>query len=134
VRAITPSELPFTLKLPNLWHLATDIEMQLGDDASALDLVAALHPTAAVAGSPRDAALELIAELEPFDRGRYAGPVGWIDHDGDGEWVIALRCARIDDDGSLTAYAGAGIVIDSDPDSELAETRMKFRPIADALR
>ena len=134
VRAITASELPFTLKLPNLWHLATDIEMQLGDDASALDLVAALHPTAAVAGSPRDAALELIAELEPFDRGRYAGPVGWIDQDGDGEWVIALRCARIDDDGSLTAYAGAGIVIDSDPESELAETRMKFRPIADALR
>ncbi|OYX54424.1 MAG: isochorismate synthase [Micrococcales bacterium 32-70-13] len=134
VRAITASELPFTLKLPNLWHLATDIEMQLGDGASALDLVAALHPTAAVAGSPRDAALELIAELEPFDRGRYAGPVGWIDQDGDGEWVIALRCARIDDDGLLTAYAGAGIVIDSDPDSELAETRMKFRPIADALR
>ncbi len=134
VRAITASELPFTLKLPNLWHLATDIEMQLGDGASALDLVAALHPTAAVAGSPRDAALELIAELEPFDRGRYAGPVGWIDQDGDGEWVIALRCARIDDDGSLTAYAGAGIVIDSDPVSELAETRMKFRPIADALR
>jgi menaquinone-specific isochorismate synthase len=134
VRAITASELPFTLKLPNLWHLATDIEMQLGDGASALDLVAALHPTAAVAGSPRDAALELIAELEPFDRGRYAGPVGWIDQDGDGEWVIALRCARIDDDGLLTAYAGAGIVIDSDPDSELAETRMKFRPIADSLR
>ncbi|MBX9472430.1 isochorismate synthase [Microcella sp.] len=134
VRAITASELPFTLKLPNLWHLATDIEMQLGDGASALDLVAALHPTAAVAGSPRDAALELIGELEPFDRGRYAGPVGWIDQDGDGEWVIALRCARIDDDGALTAYAGAGIVIDSDPDSELAETRMKFRPIADALR
>ena len=134
VRAITASELPFTLKLPNLWHLATDIEMQLGDGASALDLVAALHPTAAVAGSPRDAALELIAELEPFDRGRYAGPVGWIDQDGDGEWVIALRCARIDDDGMLVAHAGAGIVIDSDPVAELAETRMKFRPIADALR
>ena len=134
VRAITASELPFTLKLPNLWHLATDIEMELGDGASSLDLVAALHPTAAVAGSPRDAALAIIAELEPFDRGRYAGPVGWIDQDGDGEWVIALRCARVDDDGALKAYAGAGIVIDSDPDSELAETRMKFRPIADALR
>ncbi|MFN4001694.1 isochorismate synthase MenF [Microcella sp.] len=134
VRAVTASELPFTLKLPNLWHLATDVEMQLGESSSALDLVAALHPTAAVAGSPTDAALALIAELEPFDRGRYAGPVGWIDQDGDGEWVIALRCARIDDDGLLTAYAGAGIVADSDPDSELAETRMKFRPIADALR
>ena len=90
--------------------------------------------SAAVAGSPTDAALAIIAELEPFDRGRYAGPVGWIDQDGDGEWVIALRCARIDDDGQLTAYAGAGIVADSDPDSELAETRMKFRPVADSLR
>ncbi len=134
VRAVTASELPFTLKLPNLWHLATDVEMQLAESSSALDIVAALHPTAAVAGSPTEAALALIAELEPFDRGRYAGPVGWIDHDGDGEWVIALRCARIDDDGLLTAYAGAGIVADSDPDSELAETRMKFRPIADSLR
>ena len=134
VRAVTASELPFTLKLPNLWHLATDVEMQLAESSSALDIVAALHPTAAVAGAPTDAALALIAELEPFDRGRYAGPVGWIDQDGDGEWVIALRCARIDDDGLLTAYAGAGIVADSDPDSELAETRMKFRPIADSLR
>ena len=134
VRAVTASELPFTLKLPNLWHLATDVEMQLAASSSALDIVAALHPTAAVAGAPTDAALALIAELEPFDRGRYAGPVGWIDHDGDGEWVIALRCARIDDNGLLTAYAGAGIVADSDPDSELAETRMKFRPIADSLR
>jgi len=134
VRAVTASELPFTLKLPNLWHLATDVEMQLAESSSALDIVAALHPTAAVAGSPTDAALALIAELEPFDRGLYAGPVGWIDQDGDGEWVIALRCAHIDDDGLLTAYAGAGIVAESDPESELAETRMKFRPIAEALR
>lgn len=133
-RAVTASESPFTLKLANLWHLATDVEVELSEDASGLDLVAALHPTAAVAGSPTVDALRLIAELEPFDRGRYAGPVGWIDQDGDGEWVIALRCARIDDDGTLTAYAGAGIVADSDPESELAETRMKFRPIADALR
>lgn len=133
-RAVTASESPFTLKLPNLWHLATDVEVELADNASSLDLVEALHPTAAVAGFPTADALALIAELEPFDRGRYAGPVGWIDQDGDGEWVIALRCARVDDDGTLTAYAGAGIVADSDPDSELAETRMKFRPIADALR
>lgn len=133
-RAVEASDTPFTLKLANLWHLATDVEVELSEDASGLDLVAALHPTAAVAGSPTDAALRLIAALEPFDRGRYAGPVGWIDQDGDGEWVIALRCARIDDDGTLTAYAGAGIVADSDPESELAETRMKFRPIADALR
>jgi len=133
-RAVQASDAPFTLKLANLWHLATDVEVELSEDASGLDLVAALHPTAAVAGSPTDAALALIAELEPFDRGRYAGPVGWIDQDGDGEWVIALRCARVDADGTLVAYAGAGIVADSDPESELAETRMKFRPIADALR
>jgi menaquinone-specific isochorismate synthase len=133
-RAVTASDAPFTLKLANLWHLATDVEAELTEDASSLDLVAALHPTAAVAGSPTADALRVIAELEPFDRGRYAGPVGWIDQDGDGEWVIALRCARVDDDGTVTAYAGAGIVADSDPESELAETRMKFRPIADALR
>ena len=133
-RAVTASELPFTLKLPNLWHLATDVAIELGEHSSALDLIAALHPTAAVAGSPTDVALSLIAELEPFDRGRYAGPVGWIDQDGDGEWVIALRCATVDADGLLTAHAGAGIVADSDPEAELAETRMKFRPIADALR
>jgi menaquinone-specific isochorismate synthase len=132
--AVTASDAPFTLKLANLWHLATDVEAELTKDASSLDLVAALHPTAAVAGSPTAEALRVIAELEPFDRGRYAGPVGWIDQDGDGEWVIALRCARVDDDGTLIAYAGAGIVADSDPESELAETRLKFRPIADALR
>lgn len=134
VRAVSASEAPFTLKLPNLWHLATDVELELGERSSGLDLVAALHPTAAVAGVPQDAALALIAAVEPFDRGRYAAPVGWIDYDGDGEWVIALRCAQIDPDGSLTAYAGAGIVADSNPESELAETRLKFRPIADALR
>ncbi len=133
-RAVTASELPFTLKLPNLWHLATDVAIELGEQSSALDLVAALHPTAAVAGSPTADALALIAALEPFDRGRYAAPVGWIDQDGDGEWIIALRCATVDADGLLTAHAGAGIVADSDPEAELAETRMKFRPIADALR
>ncbi len=134
VRAVSASEAPFTLKLPNLWHLATDVELELGERSSGLDLAAALHPTAAVAGVPRDAALALIADVEPFDRGRYAAPVGWIDYDGDGEWVIALRCAQVDPDGTLTAYAGAGIVADSDPESELAETRLKFRPIADSLR
>jgi len=133
-RAVTASELPFTLKLPNLWHLATDVAIELSEHSSALDLIAALHPTAAVAGSPTAAALALIAELEPFDRGRYAGPVGWIDQDGDGEWVIALRCATVGADGLLTAHAGAGIVADSEPEAELAETRMKFRPIADSLR
>jgi menaquinone-specific isochorismate synthase len=130
---VTSSEQPFTLKLPNLWHLASDVEGDLSDGSSSLDLIAALHPTAAVAGTPTLAALSLIRELEPFDRGRYAGPVGWVGADGDGEWAIALRSAQVDPDGTVTAYAGAGIVIDSDPEKELAETRMKFRPVIDAF-
>ena len=136
-RALAASEQPFLLKLPNLFHLATDVEGELSDRASALDLVGALHPTAAVAGTPTDAAIALIRELEPFDRGRYAGPVGWVDADGNGEWAIALRCAQFGaDDGSVipvTAYAGAGIVAGSDPEAELLETRVKFRPLVDAL-
>ncbi len=129
---------PFILELPNLFHLATDVRAELSDGASALDLAAALHPTAAVAGTPTDVAIAAIRDLEPFDRGRYAGPVGWIDARGNGEWAIALRCAQFGDGGSgspipLTAYAGAGIVAGSDPEAELLETRVKFRPIVDAL-
>lgn len=130
---ITSSEIPFTVKLPNLWHLATDIEGTLSDGWTSLDLIAALHPTAAVAGTPTESALALIRELEPFDRGRYAGPVGWVGADGDGEWAIALRCAQVSRTGKVTAYAGCGIVLDSDPDRELAETKMKFRPIVEAF-
>ncbi|HWU60258.1 MAG TPA: isochorismate synthase [Microbacteriaceae bacterium] len=127
------SEMPFTLKLPNLWHLATDIEGTLIDGSSALDLAAALHPTAAVAGTPTKEALALIAELEPFDRGRYAGPVGWIGADGDGEWAIALRSAQVAPGGDITAYAGCGIVAGSEPERELAETKIKFRPVKEAF-
>ena len=141
---LAAAEQPFTLKLPNVWHLATDVEGELANGASALDLVARLHPTAAVAGTPTDAALAAIRRLEPFDRGRYAGPVGWIDADGDGEWAIALRCAQFggsparryaeySDTIPVVAHAGAGIVAGSDPESELLETRVKFRPIVDAL-
>jgi menaquinone-specific isochorismate synthase len=130
---ITSTELPFTLKLPNLWHLASDVHGRLSDGSGALDLVAALHPTAAVAGTPTRTALEVIRELEPFDRGRYGGPVGWVDRHGDGKWAISLRSAEVDADGNLTAYAGAGIVAESDPDRELAETKLKFRPIVEAF-
>ena len=130
---VAADELPFTLKLPNLWHLATDIAATLPEGKTGLDAVAALHPTAAVAGSPNAQALEIINTLEPFDRGRYAGPVGWVDHRGDGEWAIALRCAQWSEDGTITAYAGAGIVPGSDPESELLETGLKFRPIIDAF-
>ncbi|TFB95037.1 isochorismate synthase [Cryobacterium sp. HLT2-28] len=130
---LTTSEIPFTVKLPNLWHLATDVEGTLSDGSNSLDLIAAMHPTAAVAGTPTETALALIRELEPFDRGRYAGPVGWVGADGDGEWAIALRCAQVTPGGDVTAHAGCGIVLDSEPDRELAETRMKFRPIVEAF-
>lgn len=133
-RGIAASEIPFTLKLPNLWHLASDVEGVLSDGSMALDLVDALHPTAAVAGAPTDLALEFIAEVEPFDRQRYAGPVGWIDGNGDGKWAVALRSAEVAADGTITAFAGAGIVTGSDPTRELAETTLKFRPIVEALR
>ncbi|MGW9627503.1 isochorismate synthase [Microbacterium sp. NPDC055521] len=131
---------PFVLELPNLFHLATDVAGRLSDGASSLDLVGAMHPTAAVAGTPTDAAIAAIRRIEPFDRGRYAGPVGWIDAAGDGEWAIALRCAQFGEaprtaSGArrVTAYAGAGIVAGSEPESELLETRVKFRPLVDAL-
>ena len=131
--SLQTSELPFTLKLPNLWHLATDVDGTLSDGSTSLDLIDALHPTAAVAGTPTLDALEVIRRLEPFDRGRYAGPVGWVGADGDGEWAIALRCAQLAETGDLTAYAGCGIVAESDPERELAETTMKFRPIVEAF-
>lgn len=143
-RDLRADDQPFTLELPNLWHLATEVAGVISDGASALDLVAALHPTAAVAGTPTDAAIEVIRRIEPFDRGRYAGPVGWVDGNGDGEWAIALRCAQIGGPAArwsagygetipVVAHAGAGIVTGSDPEAELLETRVKFRPIIDAL-
>ncbi|MEO7722254.1 MAG: isochorismate synthase [Pseudolysinimonas sp.] len=130
---VVSSELPFALKLPNLWHLASDVEGTLSDGSSALDLAAALHPTAAVAGAPTATALRVIHDLEPLDRQRYGGPVGWVDAAGCGKWAVALRSAEVGADGRITAYAGAGIVADSEPERELAETRLKFRPIVEAF-
>ncbi|MCP9947548.1 isochorismate synthase [Actinomadura madurae] len=105
---------------------------RLAADRSVLDVVAALHPTPAVCGTPTGTAMDLIRELEGMDRGRYAGPVGWVDARGDGEWGIALRCAEIDGT-RARLFAGCGIVADSDPDAELAEARTKFRPMQYAL-
>ena len=125
---------PVLRETPNVWHLSTRFRGALREPApTALDLVEALHPTPAVAGEPQEAALEAIAELEPFDRGRYAGPVGWVDAEGDGEWAIALRCAELRGHRAVL-YAGAGIVADSDPARELDETDRKFRAFLDALR
>lgn len=128
------AESPHALKLPNLWHLATDIHAHLPDGTCALDIVGALHPTAAVAGTPTERALDAIAQHEPFDRGYFAGPIGWLDGEGNAEFAIALRCAELSDDRTrVIAHAGAGIVKDSDPSSELLETTLKFRPIVDAF-
>lgn len=125
-------ESPYLHRLSGLMHLATDVTGELSGDPELLDLVNALHPTAAVCGTPRDRARDLIAELEGMDRGRYAGPVGWVDAGGNGEWGLALRCAAVGDRG-IRLYAGCGIVADSDPEAELAEAQLKFRVMRDAL-
>jgi len=127
-------EAPFVLHLPNVMHLATDVAGVVHDSAtvSSLELVAALHPSAAVGGTPTSVATDLIAQIEGMERGRYAGPVGWMDANGDGEWGIALRSATIDGN-TVRLYAGCGIVADSDPEAELAETQGKFVPVRDAL-
>jgi menaquinone-specific isochorismate synthase len=127
-------EAPFVLHLPNVMHLATDVTGVVHDSATvtSLELVAALHPSAAVGGTPTPVAVELIAQIEGMERGRYAGPVGWMDADGDGEWGIALRSATISGN-TVRLYAGCGIVADSDPEAELAETQGKFVPVRDSL-
>jgi menaquinone-specific isochorismate synthase len=122
---------PRPIALADVSHLATTITAT-ADDVSALTLARALHPTPAVAATPRRDALRLIGELENFDRGRYAGPCGWVDANGDGEFVVALRCGEIDG-AHARIYAGAGIVDGSDPDAEWAETQAKLDPMLRAL-
>ena len=124
---------PELLGTANVWHLATPFRGRLHTDTSVLELVAALHPTPAVAGLPRDAAIDVLGELEPIDRGGYAGPLGWVDANGDGEFAIALRCAEITGK-TARLFAGAGIVADSVPEAEVDETERKFRALLDALR
>lgn len=120
----TPA-MPSLLRLANVQHLATTVTGQLDDDVSVLALAGALHPTAAVGGTPREAAIALIAELEGMDRQRYAAPVGWIDPTGDGELGIALRCTHLEG-ARARLFAGVGIVDGSRPEAELAETRLKL--------
>lgn len=123
---------PFSLALPDLWHLATDVRGKLKPGVSLLDVIAELHPTAAVAGTPRLKAQQLIAQLEPYDRAGYAGPVGWVSSDGSGELAIALRGGVIEQD-QIRAFAGCGIVEESDPQAELDETELKFRAVRHAF-
>ena len=130
-------DAPFVLHLPHVMHLATDVTGVINDSASKVDifkLIAALHPSAAVCGTPTDVARDLITELESMNRARYAGPVGWIDAHGDGEMGIALRCGQIAEDRrSIRLFAGCGIVAGSSAEQELAESQAKLLPMRSAL-
>ncbi|TDE58457.1 isochorismate synthase [Nonomuraea mesophila] len=128
---MTPDE-PELLMLPNVQHLASHVTGRLADGASVLDVVAAMHPTAAVGGTPTGTAIKVIRELEGMDRAGYAGPVGWIDANGDGEWGIALRSGLVQGR-RARLFAGGGIMGDSDPAAELAEAQAKFRVMQYAL-
>jgi menaquinone-specific isochorismate synthase len=130
-------ESPFVLHLSNVMHLATDVTGVLSDNSSPadiFDLVSRLHPSAAVCGTPTEVAQRTINEIEGISRGRYAGPIGWIDANGDGELGIALRCGQISSDAkSIRIYAGCGIVAGSDPEREYAESQAKLLPMKHSL-
>jgi menaquinone-specific isochorismate synthase len=125
---------PSVLRLANVQHLATDVNAMLVDETSVIAIAAALHPTAAVCGTPTERALQYIRTHEGLDRGRYAGPVGWFDGNGDGEFGIALRCGQLNaDNTAIELLAGCGIVAGSDPESEFAESESKLAAMRWAL-
>ncbi len=119
-------------QLPNVQHLCTPVEAPLPAGAELLRIVGELHPTPAVGGTPREPAVAHLRELEPFDRGLYAGALGWVDHRGDGEFLVGIRSALMCGD-TARLYAGAGIVEGSDPAKEFSETELKLRPLREAL-
>lgn len=123
---------PELVRLATVQHLATQIVGRLADDMSLLEVLGVLHPTPAVGGTPRTEAASFIEKLEAVDRGWYSGGIGWSDTGGDGEVAVALRCALMSGEVSRL-YAGAGIVAESDPDAELAETRLKLAPLLSVL-
>ena len=115
-------------------HLGSRIEGELRTNTPVIDLVAALHPTAAVGGFPRSVALRAIAEAEPVPRGYWAGPVGWTDAEGNGDWMIGIRSAQLDLDAtSVSLHAGAGIVADSDPAAEANEVNVKLSSVLESV-
>lgn len=131
--SIEVDDEPTVMATARMLHLSTQIRGRLRvPEPSALHLAAALHPTPAVCGTPTEDARRTIAELEGMDRGLYAGLVGWVDENGDGEWAVTLRCAVLDGE-RATLFAGAGIVEGSDPQAELDETDAKFATLLDAL-
>jgi menaquinone-specific isochorismate synthase len=128
-------DAPFVLHLANVMHLATDVTGALLESQHHVDafaLLKSLHPSAAVCGTPRNFAFDVIDEIEGMNRGRYAGPVGWIDARGDGELGIALRSGQVTDN-QIRIFAGCGIVAGSDPEVELAESNAKFSAMKSAL-
>jgi menaquinone-specific isochorismate synthase len=130
---VTSVTEPQVARLATMSHLATTITGHAeGTAPSALELALALHPTPAVGGAPRDAAVKMLRTVETFERGRYAGPVGWLDRRGDGAWGVALRCADLDRS-RARLVAGAGIVAGSEPDAEWAETQAKLEPMLQVL-
>jgi salicylate biosynthesis isochorismate synthase/menaquinone-specific isochorismate synthase len=130
---VVASRDPEVVRFTNIQHLATTVTASLHHPAAdVLTLAAALHPTPAVGGWPREAADRLIDELEGMERGWYAGAVGWIDGRGDGELAVALRCGLLWEDGARL-YAGVGVMPDSDPARELEETELKFKALLTAL-
>lgn len=131
---VTTVRGPDVARLATVSHLATTIAgtVEARSARSALELALRLHPTPAVGGAPQDFALAMLEDLETFDRGRYAGPVGWVDAHGDGEWAVALRCAELEGS-TARLVAGAGVVAGSDPDAEWAETQAKLEPMLRVL-
>lgn len=123
---------PQLLKIRDIQHLFTPVEGELNDDATILSLVKYLHPTPALGGVPREAAMSIIREYEPINRGLYAAPIGWLDAEGNGEFAVAIRSAAITEKDAYL-YAGGGIVADSEAQSEYEETLVKFRPMLRAL-
>ena len=132
-RALDVPEQPSLHRLPRLQHLSTPIRATLKADATLLQVVAALHPTPAVAGHPRAEALDHIRAHEGFDRGWYAAPIGWIDAHGNGDFIVSLRSALVDG-GACRLFAGCGIVADSDPINEYQETELKLSGMQAAIR
>ena len=136
--SINLPDSPFVLHLSNLMHLATDVTGVIQERDKPIDifsLLQAVHPSAAVCGTPKENAFKAIKELEGINRGGYAGPIGWVDSKFDGEMGIALRCGQIQSDKkTINAFAGCGIVLGSNPESEFAESQAKFAPIRNSLQ
>lgn len=123
---------PIVQRLKNLQHLYTPVTAMLQEHGHLLDLVGALHPTPALGGTPREAAISFIRDYERMDRGWYGAPVGWMDDRGNGEFAVAIRSGLLHKD-NMSLFAGCGVVADSDPEKEYEETKMKFQPMLQVL-